>query len=349
MTTPQPGLRGVVACVHDDVRNGAERDAPPNDRVIVDANAGIVVFHPDEAQLTRLVARVAPETREVAVFANSPVSAELEARLRDASGTTALAVLRPEDNVGLGRAYNDLVSRAVSQGLQHLFLLDQDSLPEPGSLARLAETRRILRAGGERPAIVGPRPYGPDGRPMRIARLAGQTARPIDAAATPVQFVISSGSLIGLEEAGAIGPFRPDYFIDAIDLEWCFRANALGFSIWIADDIRMDHSLGRGVIRLPGGLLLADQPPRRLYTFIRNQLSMLRLPHIPVRHRAKTVLSLPVRILVYLARNRFSRETRAAIRNGVLDGIRNRLGPPDRAFAPWRGTRVSAKSSGIAS
>ena len=148
-----------------------------------------------------------------------------------------------------------------------------------------------------------------------------------------MSFVISSGSLVDVERAASVGPFRADYFIDAIDLEWCFRANACGFSIWIANEVTMDHRLGRGVIRIPLiGLLLADQPPRRLYTYLRNQLAMMRLPHVPFRHKAKTLLSLPVRLPVYLARNGFSRESRAAIRNGLRDGWAGRLGPPDDAF-----------------
>ena len=151
--------------------------------------------------------------------------------------------------------------------------------------------------------------------------------------ATRVAFVISSGSLVDVEAAAAIGPFRADYFIDAIDLEWCFRAGARGFSIWVADRVRMDHRLGRGVIRLPVlGILLADQPPRRLYTYLRNQLAMLRLPHVPAAHKTRMLLSLPLRLPVYLVRNGFSREARAALLNGLRDGIAGRLGPPDGAL-----------------
>lgn len=292
--------------------------------------SGIVVYHPDEDGLARLVGAVAPDCDEVVIYANSAVTEGLEARLRGAAGAAGLAVLRPDGNRGLGEAYDAFVRQAAERGLAHVFLLDQDSLTRPGTIPALAAAHRRLAEGGHRPAVVGPRPVDEAGLPMR-------TAPPRRGPAAPpglrrVSFAISSGSLVDVAAARRVGPFRSDFFIDAIDLEWCFRAGAGGFSIWVAEEVRMDHRLGRGVIALPFGLLLADQPNRRLYTFVRNQLAMLRLPHVPASHKLKTLLALPVRIAVYLARDGFSRECRAALANGLRDGLLNRLGPPDRAL-----------------
>ncbi len=296
--------------------------------------AGIVIYHPDEANLRRLVAAVAPDLREVVVYANSPLAADTEAALREAAGGTGLSVMRRDENLGLGVAYNDLLDHARSRGAPFLFLLDQDSLPPPGAIARLATVHRRLAAAGARPAIVGPRPTDWGGRVMKSPpEQGGDGAAPGVADASRVQFVISSGSLVAVAAAGEIGPFREDFFIDAIDLEWGMRANHLGYSIWIAEDVPMAHELGRGLIRLPLGLLLTDQPPRRIYTFLRNQLAMLRLPHVPAGHKARTLLALPLRIAVYLVHNRFSREVRIALWRGLLDGARGRLGAPGEV---WR-------------
>lgn len=297
------------------------------------ASAGIVVYHPEEDQLARLVAAVAPGLREVVVFANSTLSPTLETRLAEAADPVACRILRPGANVGLGAAYDAFLASARAAGDAFVLLLDQDSLPPEGAVPRLAAIHARLAAAGERPAIVGPQPLDPAGQPMKLALANTPSPPALAGEATRVAFVISSGSLVDVEAASAVGPFRADYFIDAIDLEWCFRAGARGYSIWVADEVRMDHRLGRGVIRLPVlGILLADQPPRRLYTYLRNQLSMLRLPHVPAAHKARLLLSLPLRLPVYLARNGFSREARAALRNGLRDGLRGRLGPPDGAF-----------------
>lgn len=286
--------------------------------------AGIVVYFPDPAHLARLVGRIAPEVREVVVYANSALSADAALSLAAAAAPTPLVVERPEANLGLGTAYNALAARALARGDAHLFLLDQDSLPAPGAIAHLRTVLAALEAAGERPAVVGPRPLDPDGLPMKVAAGAPRAQD----GARPTAFVISSGSLISVEAVQAVGPFRADFFIDAIDIEWCLRAGARGYSVWIADAARMDHALGQGLIRLPFGLVMTKQPPRRLYTYIRNQLAMVRLGHVPAAHKGRFLLSLPLRLAVYLAHDRLRPETGRAIWRGLIDGVRGRLGPP---------------------
>ena len=304
-------------------------------RPVPETLAGIVVFHPDEAELAALVSRVGPDVAEVVIYANSPIGTAQEAALVAAARPAGLAVLRPPGNLGLGVAYDAFLERARARGAAHVFVLDQDSLPSPGTVPRLAALKAELAEAGGRPAVIGPRPLDPAGQPMKIKPIVPRTAIRPDA--TETAFVISSGSLVDVAAAADIGAFRADYFIDAIDIEWCLRARARGYSIWVAETVTMDHRLGRGVIRLPLGILLADQPPRRLYTYIRNQIAMMRLAHVPASHKVAVALSLPVRIAVYLVRNGFSRACWAALTNGILDGVRNRLGPPDDALVPfWR-------------
>ncbi|WP_244475852.1 glycosyltransferase family 2 protein [Methylobacterium sp. Leaf93] len=305
--------------------------------------AGIVIYHPDEANLLRLVGALAPDVREIVIYANSAVSSQDEESLRAAAGGTLLTVMRPDGNLGLGAAYNDLLDHATGQDASFLLLLDQDSLPPPSAIPQLAARHARLAEAGEKPAIVGPRPTDWADKPLRSPpqqRGSGDAVQ-----ATRVQFVISSGSLVNCEAARAVGPFRADFFIDAIDVEWCMRANHRGYSIWIADDVPMAHELGRGLIRLPFGLSSTDQPPRRLYTFLRNQLAMLRMGHVPLAHKARTLLLLPLRIVVYLGQNRFSREVRNALWRGLFDGARARLGPPEVALgrsAHRRNNRATA-------
>ena len=297
--------------------------------------AGIVIYRPQFEALHRLVASLADDVPTIAIYANSPVSGAEQQALEAAAGRAELVVLRPGLNRGLGAAYNALRQLAEACGSDFLFLLDQDSQPRPGLVSALAATHRDLAAQGERVAVVGPQPVNAAGEAMRLSTAEARSHEKI--APVRTRFVISSGSLIRLDALAAIGDFRSDYFIDAIDIEWCLRAGAAGYSIWVDPAVSMPHQLGHGIIRLPLGLLLTDQPARRLYTYVRNQLAMLRLPHVPLSHKAKFVVSLPVRLAVHLAHHRFSRDCAFALLNGLADGARNRLGPPDRALIPlWR-------------
>lgn len=305
------------------------------------AVAGIVTFHPDPDSLVALVAAIATEVEAVMVFANSEMPDALVARLEAATGASAFLLIAPGGNLGLGLAYNAFMQEARRRGAEFLLLLDQDSTPTPHMIARLAARHRALALTGENPVLVGPQPVDEAGRPMKVPLLRAISMAGADGV-VPVQFAISSGSLLRLDSALAVGPFRADFFIDAIDLEWCMRARAKGYSVWIARDVLMPHCLGRGLIRLPGGLLLTDQPPRRLYTYLRNQLAMLRLGHVPPGHKLKLLASLPVRLVAYLLHNRFSPDSRRALVNGLIDGVLNRLGPPDRALRPFFSRRERA-------
>ena len=109
-----------------------------NEIVSPQASAGIVIYHPDEAQLARLVAAVAPGLRDVVIFANSDVAAEFEGALGRAAAPTTLTVLRPGGNVGLGAAYDAFLERAREAEDRFVLLLDQDSLPPEGAVARHA-------------------------------------------------------------------------------------------------------------------------------------------------------------------------------------------------------------------
>lgn len=295
--------------------------------------AGIVIYRPQFEALERLVASLAEDVSTVAIYANSPVSRDEQQALQAAAGSTELVVLRPGLNRGLGVAYNAFSQLAEACSSEFLLLLDQDSRPGPGMASALAATHRDLAARGERAAVVGPQPINAEDDAMQLSTtgtLPHGKAEPMR-----TRFVISSGSLIRLDALAEIGDFRGDYFIDAIDIEWCLRAGAAGYSAWVDTAVPMPHELGLGIIRLPLGLLLTDQPARRLYTYVRNQLAMLRLSHVPASHKVKFLVSLPVRLAVHLAHHRFSRDCATALLNGLVDGARNRLGPPDRALIPW--------------
>lgn len=292
---------------------------------------GVVLFHPHWPQVCRALGGLAGDASLVIAYLNAAATpAELDV-LHTAVAPRPLVVIDPSDNRGLGTAYNAIAAAARSAGAQALLLLDQDSEPPPNLLARLANIADALRAAGLRPAVVGPVIATPDGRAHKRPR-----ARPLaspSGAAAPVETVISSGSLVDLAALAAIGAFRTDFFIDMIDTEWCFRAWAAGYSVWMADAVVMRHALGRGAIDTKCGLVLADQPAFRIFTATRNQIAMLRLGHVPAAWKIRVVISLPIRLLVRMVVRPHPNATLRATLRGVWDGLRNRLGDP-RSY--WR-------------
>jgi rhamnosyltransferase len=304
--------------------------------------ATIVTFHPDGPAVLDAVATLRADVAALVLFANSALDVGFEDELRARAAPARLVVIDPGENVGLGAAYNAAAEVASQCEARYLLLLDQDSIPGETMVPKLAAVAAALEGAGERPALIGPLPVAESGAPFKIPRLApARGALP----AVRVEFAISSGSLVAVEAIQDVGGFRADFFIDAIDIEWCLRATHRGWSVWIAEAVPMVHSLGRGVIALPLGLRLTDQPPQRLYTYLRNQLAMVRLPHVPLRRKLKFAVQLPFKCLVYLGRSGFSGPVARAVYAGLAHGAMRDLRPPlpvwDWIASGQRGARRS--------
>jgi rhamnosyltransferase len=285
--------------------------------------AVIVVYRPDPELLLRLLTNIAGDVASVSLFLNSPLSPELIARCRAAAGPTPLQILGNGTNVGLGLAYNVAARAARAAGCDLVMLFDQDSTPAPGVPGRLAAALDDARRRFGPVAVVGPRPVRPelgtDYRfPFVTPRSLGDGA---GADLREIAFVISSGSLIDLAAFEAVGPFREDFVIDGIDVEWCFRARARGFYSVMAMSEPMPHRFGQGPLLIPlvkAGL--TRQPPERIFTHARNQIRMMRLSHIPLWWKLRTGGSLALRLVVFGFRGSQS----LALLRGIRAGLRRR-------------------------
>jgi rhamnosyltransferase len=213
-----------------------------------------------------------------------------------------------------------------------LLLFDQDSSPLPGMLTRLWTSMQELIRLGRKPALVGAFPVSAASDTFKPPRQFGKAGRIVQGHLIPAEFAISSGSLINLAAFGEIGGFRDDFFIDAIDIEWCFRAWRKGFSCWMDTQAVMPHRLGQGTVRVPGlGMLLARQKPARLYTYVRNQVAMIREGVAPLRWRLRLLPYLVLQGLSYTIAYRGQRaQVLLAFYWGFADGWALRLGPVRR-------------------
>lgn len=287
--------------------------------------AGIVTFWPDLEQLPRRVAALARANDHVVVFSNSPLSEADRALLLAAdAGSGRIEIVEAPSNVGLGRAYNLIAQQALARGAEAVLLADQDSDIEPDVVYELAARMAELKAAGHKPAVVGTRPVAPDGsQAVKTTRLFRNKTGASVPNTQAVDFAISSGSLVSLAAYTSVGPFREDFFIDAIDIEWCFRAWHAGFSCWAAMEASMPHRLGQGAIEVPLiKLKLTEQPPARLYTYVRNQMRMLSLRHVPMRWKLKVLPHMALQAVTYAVRSNEKRASLSAMGRGFRDGIR---------------------------
>ena len=291
---------------------------PPHDTAVA-----VVFFRPSSAQVARIVERFGGRM-PVLVYDNGGTPPDALARLRGTNGVTWLG---GGGNRGIAAALNALAAAAQAAGHRRLFLLDQDADAAPATARALGLAMDRLADGDAPPALVGPAPApNPGHKAPRYPLRPGIAPRE---AFLPVEFLATSGSLVDLAAFARIGPFREDFFIDVVDLEWCFRAWARGHSCWMDPATAIPHSVGRGSLRLP--LLrveMPDQPLFRMAVYVRNTAYGWRLPHVPARWKLKQAAYLPVQIGLYWASRRFRPGVLARLLGALAQGLRGRLGRP---------------------
>lgn len=219
--------------------------------------------------------------------------AELSAALAGRPLCQALVALK--DNIGLALALNIGLDRLLQQGWHQALLFDQDSAIGPDFCRgmRLAwQEAEQLHPG--RTAAIGPRLQDPrSGRQVPFRTFDQLLPRPERRMPEKPQlieagFLITSGSLLSLQAVRQIGTMKSDYFIDNIDLEWCFRALHHGFKLYGTDHSQLLHRIGEDSDNLlvRSGLMV-QHGPLRFYYSSRNRLDLYRRAHAPWRWKVR--------------------------------------------------------------
>lgn len=287
--------------------------------------AGVVLYKPDRALLAKQAEGLCG--RPLFVFANGPVDAQAMAALAPAD----LRLIRSDENVGLGRGLNAVADSACREGFSHIMLLDQDSEPAPDLLDRLTTRSLSLEARGEKVAVLAPLLEPPSEgfyKPIRYER----RGRPRDDGLAALDFAPTSGSLLNLAAYAAVGPFREDFFIGGIDVEWGFRAWNRGWASYLATDLTMPHRWGEAASPTEGGKPQILRHSRlRNYYYARNVVATAKLPHVPFRWRVKSCIALAGQAGLLALRGQNG--ALEPVRAGLADGFADRLGQAPATIA----------------
>ena len=287
------------------------------------ACAAVVLYQPERT----LLARQAEGLRDCPffAFANGPV----DTKTIEALAPTELRFLSSSDNVGLGRGLNAVMEAARREGLTHVMLLDQDSEPPPGMLETLTERSLDLERRGEKIAVLAPRLVPPSEGFYKPIRYEWRGRHRADGLAA-VDFAPTSGSLVSVAAYTEIGPFRDDFFIAGIDVEWGFRAWERGWGSYVATDLAVTHRWGEGVNQDElGKPQILRHTPMRNYYYARNVIAVARLRYVPLRWRIKSCAGLAVQIGILALKGPAG--SLSPIRTGLSDGFKGRLGPAPAA------------------
>ena len=263
----------------------------------------IVTYNPDTTALLELTAQLRKETDFIIVDNGTVGISSIVESINVYSRCRKIISLNT--NQGLAKALNVGINWSLRQSYEFVFLFDQDS-----SLCDLFVERMISAYGDAvgkaeaNIAAVGPRIINP--QTMRQTsfkvfdrlifrsdvKYAGSTSH------YAADFLITSGTLLCLKAIKYIGGMKESYFIDNVDLEWCFRAKSKGYELVGTDNAILYHAIGeRSSNPFVRAGIIAQHNPQRSYFSSRNRVHLYGVDYSPagwkyrdiIRFIAKTV------------------------------------------------------------
>lgn len=279
-------------------------------------SAVIVLYHPEE-RVVSLVEALMDECCVVVVV--NGASDGIVSKIERMNG---VILLKNNSNIGLGAALNLGLDHAFSVvNSEAAFVFDQDSLVARDFARKMFLALREANRIDFKPACIGPVLVDRKSPRAKVFALNynNEGFASVDSLAT-------SGTLISREAFLACGPMRSDFFIDAIDHEWCFRAKSLGYDVLSCNKVTMLHDMGVSAINLYGHFKPVHSSPVRHYYITRNHIYLLRQSYIPLRWRVLEFFKIIRRSLFYVMVSESRVKTLYMIFRGIIDGVRGKLG-----------------------
>jgi rhamnosyltransferase len=286
-----------------------------------------VLYQPTGDFLGNLLKARAACANVVAVD-NSP---EEDVRLHEYLRRQGIQVIFNRNESGLAGAYNKGAEVLLGQHCDLIFLLDQDSGIEAGFFDGMLQAAAAL---GTDTFLIGPKihevalnkcmPVIPPGKRFPTpVRIDDQTQ-----GIFPALCIISSGSAISAAAYRMLGPFRDDYFIEYVDIEYSLRARSRGVPVYMNAAVVLRQMNGR--IERRGKWFTTNHAAWRRYYIARNSVHCLR-EHRSVcgLHWLSGLMVIREAVCVLLLDSQKLRKL-TAIACGYLDGLFGRLGPFER-------------------
>jgi len=253
------------------VHMGAGRVSPPVASVEATAARSVcavmVTYHAG-AETLENIRIVLPQVQALVVVDNGSAAGEI-ASLRESSQASRLQLIENHENRGIAEALNQGIAWARSRGYPWVILFDQDSTITDGFILQMFATweSHPLR---ERVGSIHPRYKD------RVTGFEAPIQRAKDDGG-PITS-LTSGALIPTWIFDRIGYFASDFFIDCVDIEFCFRLRASGYYVVDSKEAILLHSPGHPerVSVMGFGFLSTHHSAIRRYYISRNRIVVYR-------------------------------------------------------------------------
>lgn len=279
----------------------------------------IVTFNPDLDSFGKNLSAISEQVDKVIIVDNSNVSKHQKELKAYIDTKQDIILIQPEENLGIAYAQNIGFVHAMKNNADYVITFDQDSSVEAGLIETLyAEYKHVEGQKGINIACIGPSVIN-ERNNTRYEKYFRNSVK-INESTFSVKSIISSGTLYNVEIFAAIGFNKAEWFIDSIDIEWCYRARYLGYHVLMTTKVAMRHNLGAKDMKLPAGKSINIGSPFRLYFVYRNWIFSLREPQFEWGYKLKLLFMMPIKFVIFS--NVSPRKSRMLFMlRGIKDGL----------------------------
>ncbi|VUS83862.1 hypothetical protein SB6421_03813 [Klebsiella huaxiensis] len=292
----------------------------------------IVTYHPELNNIKKLVASLSRQNVLTVIVDNGTLSECDYSDLALVSDVIALT-----ENEGIAKAQNVGIEFCRKKyNVDYILFFDQDSEITDNYVYKLTNDFFQLSDSGLKLAAIGPTfidsRYKFYYKQIRLSKYGvRKKVDPQDfLKAFEVSLLISSGSLVPVSVLDEVGKMNEDFFIDYVDTEWCLRAAALGYKLFISKDAVMEHAIGDKMITFMGLHVPVHSSIRRYYR-IRNSFLFFKLPHVPLILKIRDSLMNVIHQLLLILTQKDKRANIKVFFKAVFDGLSNRFGKINQA------------------
>jgi rhamnopyranosyl-N-acetylglucosaminyl-diphospho-decaprenol beta-1,3/1,4-galactofuranosyltransferase len=283
----------------------------------------VVVTRNRRELLRECLAAVTGQTRppdHVLVVDNAGSDGSAEAVAREHPDAE---LVRLERNEGGAGGFHEGMRRGAEQGWDWLWLMDDDTIPEPDALERLLETPGKLPHDAEQPALLASSVVWTDGRlhPMNQPRLdmsdLDAVLRGFEQGAVPMRLCTFPSLLVRGAAIARHGLPRKEFFIWSDDIDFTARVLRHESGYFVPASVAV-HKTETAAAPWAGG--------ERFYYAVRNGLWLVRGDALNPKERFVQLLVIAGQVQRFLSFEGYSLASLRILSRGLLDGLRRPRG-----------------------
>src|SRR5471030_167802 len=278
-------------------------------------SAIIVTYNSNVGKLTEIVTSMVSGVSFIIV--DNSTDTVIKKNISEFCEMFSVKYLSMNGNCGIASAQNLGIQKSLELGATDILFLDDDSVPDKFMLENLVLGRNACFSYLSLMPIVCANAL--NNGEKSLADFGDE----ISAGIYKCRELISSGTLINEKHISCIGVLEERLFIDCVDFEWGWRAQSLGFDIYLIENALLMHRLGEGTANF---ISIKYPSPIRHYYQYRNILLMLTRGYVPLSWKISQAIKLPTKfILIFLLLDNKIIRGKYAIK-GVVDFFKRKFG-----------------------